>query len=684
MTQLIDPSRSLRGKQNLSKRYGSLIRRRALLAVTLVSAIAVGCVAGYSMRSPLLSRQTDSFLPSDAVILARNNGVESRQDWRISLPLRVTRPRPSTTGSSSPVVNLTSLDSASVPPSYEADPLVRRRMVDPTQLEKLLVAMDPTKPVVATIANSAFQAMLLNWLAHVLRSGITNVLIASLDVDVEKLAKDHGVASILLNDKVSKKDFRTDPEAFKHMGSLKTALILSIVETGRDVLMSDTDVAWLRNPTDFLKTSSEMGGTDVLVTTDSVSHTNDVASMKADPFVLVNRDIQGWFRFATPRAREIFGNAYEHAFNTGVLFLRATNETLQFCKDWHDVMRTRGKSQGWDRIWGDQHALNQLMRIDMFPIKVIEPNDGYARHNRVFWTYGRRLRLGILPPSEFANGHMFFTQQIPQKMGIKPYVVHNTFQFHYSPGKILRFREHGLWLLDPDSFYTEGNFLSFDISLPNWVYEQPEGIERHVAAINHYYEATRNALAIAETLGRFLILPKVTCFCDRWWDTLTKPCRAPGGDFDPPYICPPDHFINPGTWGHEAEKIWFRQSTFLESPRVSPEILSSRLVVGIADFLNKSVDVDVLLQPNATNMEVRQTLGGLNNIRVLHLKNSIDAFCRFDLPIENQNFDKKTLPLFRLEWCCAPGHVNYNMSIAPISQRTFEICRRSSPPVSSL
>lgn len=55
--------------------------------------------------------------------------------------------------------------------------------------------------------------------------------------------------------------------------------------------------------------------------------------------VEVEGDWQGWFRYATERAREIFGNAYEHAFNTGVLFLRCSPAALRFSLAWHEVMR---------------------------------------------------------------------------------------------------------------------------------------------------------------------------------------------------------------------------------------------------------------------------------------------------------------------------------------------------------
>ena len=61
--------------------------------------------------------------------------------------------------------------------------------------------------------------------------------------------------------------------------------------------------------------------------------------MQRDPFTRVGSDAQGWFRNATARATEVFGNAYEHSFNTGMLFLRATAATTEFLLDWHNTVR---------------------------------------------------------------------------------------------------------------------------------------------------------------------------------------------------------------------------------------------------------------------------------------------------------------------------------------------------------
>lgn len=56
-----------------------------------------------------------------------------------------------------------------------------------------------------------------------------------------------------------------------------------------------------------------------------------------------------------------------------------------------------------------------------------------------------KLKMGILPVSTFCSGHTFFVQRMADAMGLKPYVVHATFQFSGTPGKRHRMRESLLW-----------------------------------------------------------------------------------------------------------------------------------------------------------------------------------------------------------------------------------------------
>ena len=67
-------------------------------------------------------------------------------------------------------------------------------------------------------------------------------------------------------------------------------------------------------------------------------------------------------------------------------------------------------------MW-DQNAFNDLFRRGA----------GGSEPNRVFTGYGGKLKFGILPVSLFCSGHTYFTQNMPAKKGMQPYVAMGTF-----------------------------------------------------------------------------------------------------------------------------------------------------------------------------------------------------------------------------------------------------------------
>lgn len=57
---------------------------------------------------------------------------------------------------------------------------------------------------------------------------------------------------------------------------------------------------------------------------------------------------------------------------------------------------------------------------------------------------GGRIAAGLLPASTFENGHTFFVQHLPQRLGVQPFAVHAS----YIAGrlsKIHHFREALQW-----------------------------------------------------------------------------------------------------------------------------------------------------------------------------------------------------------------------------------------------
>ncbi|CAI5470844.1 unnamed protein product [Closterium sp. Yama58-4] len=578
----------------------------------------------------------------------------------------------------------------------EADPMVRARIVPGDELDAALARMDTRRPVMVTLANDAFHAMLLNWWFHVSdTASIPNVLAGALDRSTAELCRQRGIPHVRLRTGLPSDDFRADAGTFQRMGVCKTALLAALLERARDVVLSDTDVVWLRDPYNELYLGS-MRHADVMVSSDSLSHANDEARRWGTAVVLSDADVV-WLR---DLYIDLYLGNMRHAdvMVSYDLLSHANDEarpTDQHGRGGRVV--PGGDSAGQGGVWERVRARVQHGRA------AAASAPAYAA-----------LRPRLAPRHEPVS-----QQQQQQRVGVRvalppPLAVHNTFQFHHALGKAARFREAGLWAVDPPEYYEEGNYLSMEYSTPPWIIAMEPGMLRHQAAMEHFYHAAQKAFALAWLLSRKLILPRVTCFCDRWWDSLSHPCRAPGSDRDPPFLCPVDYLISPLYWGSNATDMVYRPASFLEDPRTSDEIKASRRYVSI-DYPDASslqyhqqqshrqlqqqqqqqhhqeqqqqqppdplsVYGELRLPMNATDKEVLAVLGQphVHEVRVLHLLQPHDTFCRFVGRSDAEAFDAYTWQFFSQDWCCTPNHETRTFSIPPIVNVSFSSCNRPS------
>jgi arabinosyltransferase len=136
------------------------------------------------------------------------------------------------------------------------------------------------------------------------------------------------------------------------------------------------------------------------------------------------------------------------------------------------------------------------------------------------------LKIGILPVSMFASGHTFFTQRMPERFDLDPYVAHATFQFSGTPGKRNRFRERLLWDDPSDYFEHPGGFVVVDNDIPAAMLKaaekyQPTGTLNatlpHFNMVNLQLRVLRALFGISTALNRVAVLPSLWCGQDRWW-----------------------------------------------------------------------------------------------------------------------------------------------------------------------
>lgn len=112
--------------------------------------------------------------------------------------------------------------------------------------------------VMATVANEAFHELLLNWIAFAARHNIP-IMVGALDDETLRVCKQAGVPAVSLQHigmetslisldekEVENKNFRGSRQGFQTYGVRKLALLLTLLEMGLDVSLSDTDVVWTK------------------------------------------------------------------------------------------------------------------------------------------------------------------------------------------------------------------------------------------------------------------------------------------------------------------------------------------------------------------------------------------------------------------------------------------------------
>jgi hypothetical protein len=128
--------------------------------------------------------------------------------------------------------------------------------------------------VIVTWANMHYYDFALNFLSHLDALEVTNYLIGAMDEELYAALRKIGVNTWLMGSKsidadAVKKDFGWGSKNFHKMGRDKIRLIHDFTKTGVDVLISDIDVAWLRNPIPFFRRYPKA---DILVSTDNLQN----------------------------------------------------------------------------------------------------------------------------------------------------------------------------------------------------------------------------------------------------------------------------------------------------------------------------------------------------------------------------------------------------------------------------
>ena len=333
---------------------------------------------------------------------------------------------------------------------------------------------------------------------------------------------------------------------FRVLNRLKYALVRQLLSWGFHVLSLDNDVALVGDPIPWL-------AQHVLGVVDLAIQLDDLALRDGSEHVL-----DGLTRL------DVGGLPIGCV---GIMFISPAPRILDLFDAWLAKMRETDKL--------DQIVLHNVMMEGN--VRILPQNPRVAR-------VAYSVTVGALPVTRFSNGHIYKIQRLPQRLGIQPLAVHATFDYAGSHGKTTSLRELGLWVNEPD--YYAGSFLSFDIdysSIPAPNVTRLLGLQAgefpvdHMLFIGHQLDQVGDALALANRLGRTLILPPLLCACTRYFHFLPR-CVPKGVDpISLPNVCSTADVLALNAWAERG--IPWREHTFLSSPDTPRALKEDKIVL---------------------------------------------------------------------------------------------------------
>jgi arabinosyltransferase len=587
--------------------------------------------------------------------------------------------------------------------------------LSPSLLAALVGPPTPGAPITVTWCNAAFLPFALNWAAHARAAGLAPFAIGAADPAALEGLLAAGLPAFAmpgagLSDagqpppSSSSSDAGWGTPAFHALGRSKAALAAALTGLGYDVLLCDVDTAWLADPRPFL---ARWPAAAVLTSWDGLARTGG-QGQASQPAVPPNATGLAAAIAAValppsePDSLEAWPAAAGAPANIGVMLWRATAHPVAVA--WRDALLA--EPGAWD-----QDVFNDLLTAggDVNG----SSSTSSAANNGLFRAFGRAAPnaaaslAGVLPVDAFASGHTFFIQRLAERTGagtgaapITPFVVHTTFQFSGSAGKRHRLRERWLWAVDgPDHYAPAGGLLTlgdFEADDPAFGALLARAVPRtlppdsstetalsalagHFDLVHRQLRSIGAGLALAAALNRTLVLPRLWCGADRWWQPFlggsipgtARPARLP-------FRCPADHVLDLAAMGdggrrldarHYGPPIPFREAGLLLNPRFpaahrAPGPGGTLTVVVGGGEGNTSTTTTLSIPPGLDDAGLRAALAPVASTPVLHFPDPAAAMAGgFVDPGDAARFARRLAASTDL-WCCVPGaepgHVWYD------------------------
>ena len=305
--------------------------------------------------------------------------------------------------------------------------------------------------------------------------------------------------------------------------------------------------------------------------------------------------------------------------------------------------------------------------------------------------------LGVFPVAKFNPGHVYMVQKFHEKEKKTPFAVHATYTFDGSSGdaKKWRFMEAGLWRVPEEE--REEKFITFDASAHLWdddavddhgaisSHDTPS-ITDHLVAGSGHIKALANAMAVAASLKRTLLIPPMPCWCDKVWgghdNIFTFQCHYPGSRDSNhiPGTCPLDHFVSPSKLAREAKVNGVNIKPLGAAPE-SVKIMRGEFptlkVGGGKEEEQQHGASSFAIPTHATELEISKLSNRLP--LVIKLETTRDAFGGFTDRAKTKQFEHSIndIGLFPEQWCseCHPQGCKNLIPAATIAKGVLKLVR---------
>jgi len=284
-----------------------------------------------------------------------------------------------------------------------------------------------------TWANHHYLDFAKSWVHHVKKAGVTGYMVGAMDDEMLRKLYDADIQTWRMDTGISKEDLGWGSPNFHKMGRAKIQLIGLFLALDINLVITDIDTAWMRNPLPFF---DRYPTADCLTSTDQLTPTVNDESL------------------------EIYPQAGA-SFNIGIMMFRATDASKDFVERWNQMLQ---KPDYWD-----QAAFNDMVRKGIL--------GGSDKETHLFRGDAGRLTVGVLPASVFASGHVFYVQHKHLELGLQAYVAHATFQYSGTPGKRHRLREHMLFDDPPEYYDDPRGFVSMELAVPQSLLDAASGVQ---------------------------------------------------------------------------------------------------------------------------------------------------------------------------------------------------------------